>query len=161
MRKAISSMENPGIPEGTEYLVLGLRFNPNPELDGLPSSSVVIVGSFSDLSKAVLCRDIYADLDTTFEAVTITSSTRMEDVPDFDVFLSVTVSEEGVIIRSQCVTSGTEPWLREEEDFFEALAYPEDREDIIRIASEWYNERAGYYPSIIDDISERAQHLID
>lgn len=154
------TMTSHDLPEGTQYLVCGLKFNPNPELDGMASSSVEILGAFSDLSKAVLCRDIYSDLDTTMEAVTITPSIFMEDIPDFDVFLSITVDADGITVRSQCVAENTEPWLREEPDFFEALAYPEDENRIIELASSWFEKRAGYFPPIIDDVSKQARSMM-
>ena len=94
------------------------------------------------------------------ESVTITPSIFMEDIPDFDVFLSITVDADGITVRSQCVAENTEPWLREEPDFFEALAYPEDENRIIELASSWFEKRAGYFPPIIDDVSKQARSMM-
>lgn len=52
------------------YLVMGIRYNENSE----STLEAEIIGGFPNIGEAVICRDVYADLDTTFDDITISGT---------------------------------------------------------------------------------------
>lgn len=142
-----------------KFIVLGSKTHISPDSYGVSDTDLIVVGLFSKLEDAVMCRDIHADLDTTFDAVTIVSSEEYDSVPDMNIYLHLSFDDENLIIRSQCVFEDSNPFLRVEEDYFEALAYPEDREAIIDRAVDWYHSITGQPPIILDYVSPAAKEF--
>lgn len=149
------------------FLTYGLRYTPaSPGVE--PAVGMEVLGAFEEYSDAAVFRDIYADIDTTVEGVFVASTKLSDTVPDLEVFLQVTVDENfpgSIVVNSVGVPEGTEPFLREEEDYFEALAYPEDKEPMIDYAIEWMIS-TGRVNSvkdvpIVENISPQAQDLIN
>lgn len=128
------------------YLVMGIRYN---EQDNGPFEAEII-GGFPDIGAAVICRDVYADLDTTFDDITITSVTLYEEIPEIEIFLNFTTDDDHIIIRSQCMPMGTEPTLKDDSSYFEAVAYLDDRDDMLDYAARWFMKYKKKRPKVID-----------
>lgn len=153
----------------TLFVVYGMRYNPRPAEDGDPTMEMEILGAFKDFSDAAVFRDVHADIDTTLEAVGITTATVHQEVPDLEVLLHVSTDvsyPKTLFVRSIGVPMGTTPYLRDEDDgFFEALAYAEDQDKIIEYGVSWM-VKVGMISSvdeavIVENISPEAQTLIE
>lgn len=129
------------------YLVMGIRY---PDNNGEQTFEAEIVGAFADIGAAVICRDVYADLDTTFEDMTITSVMMYDEIPEMEIFLNFTTDDDHIIIRSQCKPMGTEPTLKDDSSYFEAVAYLDDRDDMLDYAARWFMKYKNKKPKVID-----------
>lgn len=145
------------------FVVYGVRLNTSPNDNQEPMMEMEIIGTFPTFEQASLCRDVYADLDTTLEAIAITTCESHNDVPDYDVMLHLEVSPSGdtIEMNSMCVGAESEPWIRETADHCEALAVPEDQEFIIDYMTKWCKVAHGVTPTIQDNISPMAKELIE
>lgn len=128
------------------YLVMGIRYNENSE----STLEAEIIGGFPNIGEAVICRDVYADLDTTFDDITISSMTLYEEIPEIEIFLNFTTDDDHIIIRSQCMPMGTEPTLKDDSAYFEAVAYIDDRDDMLDYAARWFMKYKKKKPKVID-----------
>lgn len=133
------------------YLVVGVRYSQDTGEEN--TFETEIIGSFPEIGAAVICRDVYADLDTTFDEIAISSVRLFDEVPEIEVYLNFVADEDNIIIRSQCLPMGTEPTLRDDKDCFEAVVYLEDKEDMIDYAKRWFVKYRKKNPGVIDLIS--------
>lgn len=142
----------------TIYSVVGMH------ADGIydeeDTATIVNLGSFSTLEEAIICKDIYDDLDTTIHTISIVPISLFGEVPEIEPYLNFTVEEGRIIIRCKCVEVGTPPLLNEK-DFFEALAYAEDKDAMIELAASWHKDRYGYYPAIEEDIPPSIESFLE
>lgn len=147
---------------GKKFVVYGLRLNTNPNDNQEPMMEMEIIGTFPTFDDASLCRDIHADLDTTLEAISITTCQNYGEVPDYDVMIHLEVSPNGdtIEVNSMCVGTESEPWIRETTTHCEALAVPEDMEHIIDYMTKWCRVAHGVTPQVQDNISPMARELI-
>lgn len=145
------------------FVVYGIRLNENPLDGGGPTMETEIIGTFPTFEDASMCRDVYADLDTTMEAIDITTCENYDSVPDFDVMLHIEVSPHGdtIEIESMCVGGESEPWLKETSTHCEALSFPEDMDYIIDYMTKWCQSAHGTRPAVVDNISPVAKEFID
>ena len=155
--------DTPELNKDMIYIVYGMRYNATPADGGEPTIDLEVIGSFSDMADATFCRDFYSDVDTTFEAVNITSTRSFASFPSFDVMLKITLSHDGknIDIYSICVPGETEPWLVTTQQRCEALAYPEDRDYVISIIQQWALERHDSHTTVNDYVSPIAKEMID
>lgn len=147
----------------TPFLVYCMKYNDHPADGGEPALEMEIVGIFPTFEDAMMARDVYADLDTTMEAVDIVSAALFDEVPDYDVMLKIAVSRDGqtITVDSVCVTMDAEPWLRQTHDHCEALTVPEDREYMIEHMTQWAQQNLGVTPVVEDNISPSARELLE
>lgn len=145
------------------FVVYGVRLNTHPVDGDAPMMETEIIGVFPTFADAAMCRDIHADLDTTMEAVAITTTESYKGVPDYDVMLHMEVSPDGSIIEinSMCVGEESDPWLRETTGHCEALAVPEDMDFLIDYMTTWAQNNLGTVPVVEDNISPAARELIE
>ncbi len=136
----------------TIYTVFGFRteFNDNNEAVIITE----IIGNFTNLESALVCVDIHKDLDTTLENISVTTGKLLKEVPDLEVMLKIDIDNNNILIRTQAVPLDTPPWMREENNIFEALACREDKEKIIEYATQWYKNKYHSQPEIIDNTSK-------
>lgn len=139
----------------TYYAVIGLKEDSPDSLKG--SGDVVFLGAFDDIDKALMLSEIHNDTNTTLTSISIVSMTHFDDVPDMDVFISIHVVEGTVVVRSVCAHPDTTPMLKDD-DSFEAIGYPEDKDALVAIAIQWHMSRYGSAPTIDERVS---QALID
>lgn len=143
------------------FVVTGVRVN-TPDIGGKFSGDVTmeIIGVYDEIDSAIMHSDIISELDTTFHEVIITESPKLSEVPEMEIMLRYSVIEGKVIIRSQCVDSMTEPWLRDDDERFESLAIPEHKEAMTSRAIEWHVNKFGTPPVVIEDISRESDRFI-
>lgn len=145
------------------FVVYGLRLDDNPADNKDPMMETEIIGMFPTFADASMCRDVYADLDTTMEAIDITTCESYQSVPDYDVMLHIEVSydKKFIEINSMCVGEESEPWIRETSSHCESLAVPEDRDYIVDYMKRWCNDNHNASPEVVDNISPMARELIE
>lgn len=150
-------------PSKKVFVVYGLRLNENPADDKEPMMETEIIGMFPTFADASMCRDVYADLDTTMEAIDITTCESYQEVPDYDIMLHIEVSpnKDVIEINSMCVGEDSEPWIRETSTHCEALAVPEDIDYIVDYMKRWCEENHNTSPTVVDNVSPMAKELIE
>jgi len=136
-------------PDNTIFTVFGFRteFNDNNEAVIVTE----IIGNFTNLENALICVDIHKDLDTTLDDISITTSTLLDELPELEVMLKIDVEKDNILVRSQAVPLDASPWIREDENVFQALACREDEEDIIDYACKWFEGKYHSTPHVIDN----------
>lgn len=139
------------IENNTIYTVFGFRTEFNDDNEEVIITE--IIGNFTNLENALICVDIHKDLDTTLENISITTGKVLEELPELEVMLKIDFDKDNLLIRSKAVPLDTPPWIREEDNVFEALAYKEDKEEIIQYATQWYINKNKTKPNIINNVS--------
>lgn len=134
----------------TTFSVFGLK--QSGSLDD-PTVELVPLGAFDTREQAEIFREIHNDIDSTFDAFSIQESPVFEEVPEMDIFLLVHFEGSNLIVDSKCLEVGFKPLLVEEEEIFESIAYPEDREKIVNRAVSWFKKKYGSFPTVVDRVS--------
>lgn len=144
----------------TVFVVFGLRHDPQGVKDA-KNVEVETLGVLHTLEDAVMLRDLYTDLDTSLDAVTISTSSSYHAVPDMDIFIRLSFFDQSLILNSYIADGKTEAYLIDEGDRFECLAYPEDEDAMIQRALAWYSHTHGKdVKQVIDMVPEDARLLI-
>ena len=152
-------MEPELFPENVIFTVFGFLHEEDPHTHE-QSVSMQILGNFTTLEQAVLCKDIYQDADTTIQGVSIANSVLFDEMQDVDVMLHISVDENNTLtVRTQVVSINEDPYLYDK-DRFEALAYHEDEEYILEYAQQWCKKKFGKYPAIVDEKSPNAEFFL-
>lgn len=144
--------------DNIRYAVFGLRSVPSP--DG-PEADLEILGVFGSAEDAMVFKSLHDDMDTTLDGTSIATVNLMERVPEMEVMLSVEVDvpNNRVIVKSQLAPLETESWLRDEERYFQALAWPEDKEHIVKYASAWLKNRTHRTPEVREDVPASTEDI--
>lgn len=142
------------------FTLVGMRTSSeNSENEG--NLELNIVGTFIDEEQANIARDIYSDLDTTMNFLTVVPCLVRDSIPDVYVMIYVYVNEEGeVIAESRCSFTDDEPWLKSTKEEFKSLAWPEDEESIISEAIKWSENKFGSSASVIRQVSPKISEYI-
>lgn len=135
--------------DNTIYTVFGFRTEFNDDNEAVIITE--IIGNFTNLESALICVDIHKDLDTTLDNISITTGKILEELPELEVMLKIDFDNDNLLLRSQAVPLDTSPWIREEENIFEALACKEDKKEIIEYATQWYKNKYNSKPHIINN----------
>lgn len=114
--------------------------------------NITILGTFTDLTSALIFMEAQKDLNTTMIDVTVVSSSLMDQAPDMDMFVLVYVQQGLVSVRSVPLSPDTEPMLRDDTEF-EALGEINDKEKLVELATQWHKARYGSQPEIDDYVS--------
>ena len=136
------------------FVVFGIKSYYSDSSDQSTTIEMEDIAALSDHESANMLRDIIAKYDTIYENVGIRTIKSFDKAPVLEPFYVVSSHGDGsVYIESTCVFTDTEPMLREEEDYFEALVYPEDIDSMIDYASKWHQKLFRKTPEIIDNSS--------
>ena len=139
--------------EETDQQVFNVIGIPEPYIgDDSEVRNITILGTFTDLTSALIFMEAQKDLNTTMIDVTIVSSPLMEQAPDMDMFVLVYVEQGLVSVRSVPLSPDTEPMLRDDKEF-EALGEFNDKDKLVKLAVQWHNARYGSQPEIDDYVS--------
>lgn len=122
--------------------------------DNEKTKDIVILGTFQEVSEALIFMESQKDLNTTLQDVTVVSSNFMSELPEMEIFVLVYVEEGIVSARTVPLSVETEPMLRDDTQF-EALGEFADKEKLIELAKKWHISRYKKVPEV-DDYSSPA-----
>lgn len=149
-----------GFPEGP-YIVYATRVVPGDDYGEAPALAIETLGAFERIEDALMMKDICEDIDSTIEEVSISPLSGIQSsVPDLEVLVFLTFELDVLVVKSMAVPLGSEPYLREEENYFEMLAYPEELEEAITYACKWYEGKHDKKPLIANNIADGARSFM-
>ena len=125
----------------------------------------VVLGVSDSLEEALMLRDIYADVDSTFDMVTVTQSEMIGRVPDMIVMGHVAIENDPddnpvVVARSCAVAEGTQPRLQNDETGFEALVPLNELTLFTPLAQQWCEKYNQFDPEVVILVSPSAQEML-
>lgn len=142
------------------FALVGMRSS-SENSDSEGELSLEIISAFSDVEKAVMARDIYSGIDTTMSFLSVIPCKIRDDVPNINLMLHIFTNEEGdITVETHCSFNEEEPWLKVNEDKFDAFAWPEDEDVITQSAIEWSENKFGKNAHINRIISPQANEII-
>lgn len=146
------------------FIVAGLSHH-YPMVEDLETPAALnleVLGSYTDFKDALTCKSMYEDIDKTLESITIFTTDIRENAPRKKVMLNITVTQDGVFVRSTLEDVDSKPYACISKNEFYVIANPHEQDIVVDNAIEYYMERSGGEPpQIFIDISEKAKKMME